>query len=165
MLSQLDKDVATIYISSTDSNNLLMVEVLLRDLNIEDPILNEWKSWVIDSVGRHMRIVVAHHILCNYYSSILNQLPPFNIYIRSSSNVATVRQWVRNRIKLTPRNKELWILDTSHKLEIKALSNKPNIQVLSESSLTFSKSPISVILGKSYSAVNKSNKFIPLNNK
>jgi hypothetical protein len=93
---------------------------------------------------------------------------PFIINIKSTSSFSYVREYIRKRIKVLSKDKELIILQKDVQDDLSGLLQykKHNIFIFykEDSFIRFKHNPLSLTLAISYSYLNKSNNFITLIN-
>lgn len=175
MLSLLDLKTNTICVSKNNTGNLLIVDVSSNIQLEHKELVYKWKEFIFDKQNiihkkdtQHLFIVYSYHMLSNTLNKGFIKRFPFIISIRSSSSFLYVREYIRKRIKVLSKDKELIILQKDVQDDLSGLLKykKHNIFIFykEDSFIHLKQNPLSLTLAISYSYLNKSNNFITLIN-
>lgn len=175
MLSLLDFNTDTIYVSKNNNGNILIVEVTPNIQPEHKELVDKWKTFIFNKENisyvrntQHIFIVYTYHMLSNKLNKGFNKCFPFIINIKSTSSSVYLRDYLRKHIRILSKDKELIILQKDVNEDLSGLLNykehKVNIINKDSSINNIQYNPLSQVLATSYSYLNKSNNFITLIN-
>lgn len=176
MLLQHEFNTTSIYISRMSNKQYtLLVEVACNVLPNQVKIIDTWKNFLKDNLsGKRIKateykaVIVLHHMLSNYFKYYCNTSSPFFIKLYASKDFNSIREMVRQRVRVLDREEKLYIVkekDVEENIDGVVKLNNNNTYVFHKGSKNdYLSQPISLILAKSYSYMNRNNEYLVLIN-